>query len=354
MKRRLLALTLICATLPAHLWAQTMAETALANRDGEGLISALGAAPASLPEGQLGSARTLLLEELALTGAENTAKRQSIGHALQSLDPDDRVAASLLQVEKPAPAPAPAAEVTHLPDGFEAALTGNDGKSLVDLVLADGFSLDRLGDRAEDVEAVVATHVRPLPASDATANRRGYEALARLDPANATYAAKAKQYAASEVQQRSALLRKLTREIDEFNGITFYKHPSEPRYADTRTYFLPYLAEKDGRVWMRFEAHYTSDSWLFVQSLSFNVDGEIRRFPSADWKRDHDSEIWEWADVLVNDDLRELLVEIANSSQTIARFDGQQYYDDMTVRASDKQAIKDMLAAEDLLEKASE
>lgn len=346
MKKGLLALMLICAASTAPLWAQSPAGTALAGKDADSLITALADKPVELDEAQFGAARTLLLEELALTAFDNVARRRSIGEALQALDPDDRIAKTLLENDTPAPA----IETFRLPDGFENALAAHDGERLVDLVLADGFSPESLGERAGNVEELLIAYVRPLPASDALANRRGYEALARLDPTNATYSAKVQQYAASEIQQRSALLRRLDKETDSFNGVTFYKHPTEPRYADDRTYFLPYLAAKGDAVTMRFQAHYTNDSWLFVTSLSFNIDGEIRRFPSSTWKRDNDSEIWEWTDVVVNDGIRELLLEIANSNQTIARFDGQQYYDNVTVGSGDKQAIKDMFVAQDQLQ----
>lgn len=345
MTRGLFTHIFLIGSLAGPLWAQTEVETALANEDTQGLMKALGSGAESIADDKAAIARLLLLEELALTPVDDTARRQAIGEALRALDPEDPVARVLLQSN----AQEKTAKATQLPDGFDAALADNDGRALIDLILADGFSKETLGERISEVEEAVIGHVRPLPAREATANKRGYEALARLDPENANYASKAKQYAAAEIQQRSALLRTLKKKTDSFNDVTFYHHPSEPRYADTRTYFLPYIVRKDGRVWMRFQAHYTSDSWLFVQRLLFNIDGNIRRFPTATWKRDNDSEIWEWADVLVDNNLKDLMLEIANSNKTVARFEGRQYYKNVTVRASDKQAIKDMFEAENLL-----
>jgi hypothetical protein len=340
---------MLCAAMAsaaAPAGAQTDEIGALDTKDVSGLIDVLLQDPADLTDEQKANARAILLEELALSSPGDIAKRRSIGEALRAMDPSDRVAVSLL--EGNTKVPEPAAQV--LPDRFKEALATRDGAALIGLVLADGFSIGELAGQSDKVEEVVATYVRPLPASDAEGNKQGYQALAILDPSNEKYAEKAAQYAAAEVAKRNALLRTLKKKTDDFNGITFYTHPTEPRYADTRTYFLPYLAEKDGRVWMRFQAHYTNDSWLFVESLSFNIDGQIHRFPNADWKRDNDSEIWEWADITVDKSLEELLLEIANSKTTIARFDGRQYYDNVTVRASDKQAIKDMFAAKRLLE----
>lgn len=340
----ILCAAIASAVVPAE--AQTDAISPLETKDGNGLIDLLLHGPTDFTDEQKANARAILLEELVLSDPNDIAKRRSIGEALRAMDPSDRVAATILGDTANAPEPAPQV----LPDRFTEALATRDGAALINLILADGFSIEELAGRSDKIEDVVAAYVRPLPASDADGNKRGYQALAILDPSNAKYSKKALQYAAAELVNRNALLRTLKKKTDDFNGITFYKHPTEPRFADTRTYFLPYLGTKDNRVWMRFQAHYTNDSWLFVKSLSFNIDGQIRRFPNADWKRDNDSEIWEWADITVDKNLEELLLEIANSNKTIARFDGRQYYDNVTVRASDKQAIKDMFAAKRLLE----
>lgn len=67
------------------------------------------------------------------------------------------------------------------------------------------------------------------------------------------------------------------------------------------------------------------------------------------WKRDNDSEIWEWVDVPLDTEMRTLLEKVAHSKKTIVKFDGQQYYDDFTVTEKDKAAIRDVFAAEEFL-----
>ena len=109
------------------------------------------------------------------------------------------------------------------------------------------------------------------------------------------------------------------------------------------------MGENAGKIIMRFQLHYTSDSWLFIDSARAKIDGEFVNIPMGDWKRDNDTEIWEWSDVVLNDNLRTIAERIANSRETIIRFEGRQYYDDMTVRSSDKQAILDVFSAEQAL-----
>lgn len=99
--------------------------------------------------------------------------------------------------------------------------------------------------------------------------------------------------------------------------------------------------------------NYTNDSWLFVENAALNIDGEIVRLPYLDWERDNDSEIWEWIDVSVDPDLRSILEKIATSKSTIVRFNGRQYYDNVTIRERDKQVIREMLWVEEVLKSQS-
>lgn len=60
-------------------------------------------------------------------------------------------------------------------------------------------------------------------------------------------------------------------------------------------------------------------------------------------------DVWEYVDIEVGSSEEELLWAIANSTQTIVRFEGDDYYYDFTVSANDKQAIRDMLTVYDAL-----
>lgn len=199
------------------------------------------------------------------------------------------------------------------------------------------------------IETVLLAHTKPLPASNAEANMRGYVALSNLRPNNSTYTRKAQSYLDAFDRKRSAIIRKLKKKRNEFDEITWYEHPNTPRFTDTRNYLELYMAEKNDRAWLRWRLNYTSNSWLFIKSATAKIDGQIVQLPLHEWMRDNDSEIWEWADVLLSDELRSIAIRIAESKETIIRFDGQKYYDDWKVSSSDKKAILDMLLAEQVL-----
>ncbi|MFZ3584255.1 hypothetical protein ACOI1H_19135 [Loktanella sp. DJP18] len=218
--------------------------------------------------------------------------------------------------------------------------------ALIDLLEESDFEVPVGTPAAAEAIDIIAAYTSPLPAAAAEANWRGYAALSQLDPENASYAEKSARYKEAYDRARSAALGKLKKKTDEFSGMLWYKHPNTPRYTDIRHYIEIYMGEKDGKVTMRLVLNYTSDSWLFIDSAAANIDGEIVPLPLRDWTRDNDTEIWERADVQMTDQLRDIAMRIANSNKTIIRFDGDQFYDDMTVRANDKAAIRDMFDAE--------
>ena len=229
------------------------------------------------------------------------------------------------------------------------ALRGDNGRDLVQTILRADNVGGLTPDELEKAEQKLLAYVKPLPAAQTEENRDGYAALARLFPENSTYSAKADGYARKIEENRRSIVKRMKKKTDEFRGITFYHHPSEPRYADTRSYVLPYIGEKAGRIAMRFVVHYTADDWLFIENASFKVDGEIIPLSAGEWMRDNDSEIWEWVDLPDTPSIRTLMEKIANSEETIIRFEGKQYYNNVTVKKSDKQAIKDMFLLEEVL-----
>lgn len=211
-------------------------------------------------------------------------------------------------------------------------------------------------DESAALQDAIRAYVRPIPARRVQANLTAYTALSRLDPENPTYAQKVTQYEtaqaaeeAREAARQKEIVRKLVKTTAEFDGSAWYRHPSSPRYQDITSYVTLYVLETGaGKRALEFFVNYTSrDGWLFVQSASINVDGEITRLPATRWYRDNDTEIWEWAGYEDNDAMIALARAIATSDRAVIRFNGQQFYDDHVISAKEKRVIADMLLAWD-------
>lgn len=163
----------------------------------------------------------------------------------------------------------------------------------------------------------------------------------------------AQQYKDLRKAEADKLLRNMRCEEDEVRGISWYYPKAFPYYdsygywgADVRCFVLPYMGVQGDSVWLRLVCDYTSGDWIFFEKITFAVDDQryYKYFSYYDVVRDNAyGDIWEYVDLEVGADEIELLKAIANSEKTIIRFEGDEYYDDFTVKESDKKAIKEML-----------
>ncbi len=159
---------------------------------------------------------------------------------------------------------------------------------------------------------------------------------------------------AYEDAQRAAaekLLGSMRLSEDRVRGMKFYYPSAFPYYsdywgADVRCFALPYIGMDDESIWLRLVCDYTADDWVFFDSIIFSVDGDntTKRFNYFDVTRDNGGgDVWEYVDIDVGSSEIDLLWSIVNSTETIIRFQGDDWHHDFTVRASDKEAIKQVL-----------
>lgn len=140
---------------------------------------------------------------------------------------------------------------------------------------------------------------------------------------------------------------------DKVENVAWYMHKNMPYYIDTRCYIIPYLGIQGDNAWICIRYNYTDDNWVFWEKLSIVVDGEkyIKSVSYYDTVRDNDGGyVWEYYDEPLNInasmDTKEIamLSAIADSNETIIRFQGDEYSYDYTVTSADKNMIKDVLA----------
>ena len=158
-----------------------------------------------------------------------------------------------------------------------------------------------------------------------------------------------------------AALQKMNTTYDKVQKLTWYQHQNEPQYTDITCYIYPYIGRMDdGYTWLRVALNYTDAQtdagWIFFDHVIFGVDGEntTKTFSRDEIVRDNDTEVWETADFEPNASEIQLLKDIANSTETIIRFEGDEYYEDHVVNDKEKEAIVDVLTAYDYLTNYSE
>jgi len=139
------------------------------------------------------------------------------------------------------------------------------------------------------------------------------------------------------------LYRSTRRRYDQFSRSTFIYDQTSPRYINVKGVFVYMSRDATGNE-LRLTTQYTADNWLFINSMSFNADGENFSDFSPKFNRDNGKGgIWEWSDEAVPDLNLSMLAKIATAKRAKIRYDGEQYYNELTITAAQKAAIKRQL-----------
>ena len=136
----------------------------------------------------------------------------------------------------------------------------------------------------------------------------------------------------------------MRKRVDQVDKITWYSDKSTPSYNNVNATYL-YLGDDASGPGMRFKIQYAAHNWLFIQSAIIVIDGEKRGSLGGEWKRDHDTRIWEWIDVPVSRDNIKLVRDMANAKKVLIRFEGRQYQKDREVSATELKAMRNILEA---------
>lgn len=106
-----------------------------------------------------------------------------------------------------------------------------------------------------------------------------------------------------------------------------------------------YIGVNAQKTWLRFKVKYYGDDWLFVSGYKVAADSYRWQSPKLDFERDHSSgSVWEWVDVAAGAKEIEVARALSSAQQAAIRFQGNQYYDDVTLEEDQKQSIKTILA----------
>lgn len=138
--------------------------------------------------------------------------------------------------------------------------------------------------------------------------------------------------------------KNLLKKTDEFNGITWISHRTEPAL---RKKMALYFGAKDNSAAgypLRLKFLYYSDEWLFVQRVTIKADDQTFDLGRIEFERDHTGgSIWEWSDEQLTN--FKMLDAVLSAKKVMIRFDGRQYYSDFTLPDSQKTAMREVLMA---------
>ena len=111
------------------------------------------------------------------------------------------------------------------------------------------------------------------------------------------------------------------------------------------------MGQKDNDVWLCLRMSYYGDDWIFFENAYLSYDGNTKEIifdKYKDKETDSDTEVWEWIDVPVLDDLLKFLEEMSKGKVLKMRLSGK-YTKTRSLSSKEINAMKDILLAYDVL-----
>jgi hypothetical protein len=143
----------------------------------------------------------------------------------------------------------------------------------------------------------------------------------------------------------AAALSKMKKEIDEVEGITWYRAKTAPDTLSSNSLHF-YFGQKGGSVWARFKLQYTGDDWLFFNDLVANCDGTKFNFTfKPETEVGYAGRVHEWVDVPMTIEYLGFLRAVADAKVATIRLSGKNFYRDRKIGPAEKKAITDAINA---------
>jgi hypothetical protein len=148
----------------------------------------------------------------------------------------------------------------------------------------------------------------------------------------------------SDAEFKAAMSRMKIKK-DSVRGINFYRDLTSPKYVNQNGFNLYVGSSKGSTPSLFWEIQYEGDDWLFIQSYLFNVDGYTYEFSPeyGEVNSDNDSRVWEWYNEAITDEQIDLIQRIIKSKSAVMRLNGRQYYKDVKISETQKEALQRVL-----------
>lgn len=148
-----------------------------------------------------------------------------------------------------------------------------------------------------------------------------------------------------ETPRIKELKKKFRIKKDEFdeNNLEWHEHKSSPKFRNSNGFYC-YFSTKNGIPnKLRIVHQYYSDEWLFIRNYKFSIDDKAFSYSPYNIETDSGDGgmIWEWSDVVVDSDNKEIIDALIKCKSAKIRLEGRQYYDVKTISKSQINAISE-------------
>lgn len=134
-------------------------------------------------------------------------------------------------------------------------------------------------------------------------------------------------------------------EYDKIDDLFFI----EPEFS-SKSYVKFYIRIRDKSITLRCKIRYYASDWLFINSFKILADDYRWESPTYNFKRDNAyGQIWEWIDIIPSEEFIKVSKEISNSKESLIRFNGSNYYNDVILTDDIKQGINSIVQLYELI-----
>lgn len=224
------------------------------------------------------------------------------------------------------------------------ALWDFDGQGVTAYVLKPGFDPASVASLRERMITTIAEYAKPIPTHFPAENMRAYQALAILDPANATFAEKAARYAKKNDERLKELPQGLVPTTE--NGATDYSHPDVHHHLDLMgEWFYAFVKETDVALVPVFTVAVAFKEDVALDRLIVNNDGVLYRSGNMEFSSSPAGGfIYKVASYSIEDqDWLSLFREIAGATNSTIRIQGPEFHTEFVLTAVQKRVIGEML-----------
>ncbi len=131
---------------------------------------------------------------------------------------------------------------------------------------------------------------------------------------------------------------------DEFDtmGTTWYRPRTAPLYVNYNALYMYFGCQQEMPTTLRLRMQYQDDSWLFIRSVQFSIDGKPYEYTPSNLERDsgNGGQIWEWFDDAVDYSNKEIVLALYGASTARMRLVGDQYHKEKTITSTQLNEIK--------------
>lgn len=142
-------------------------------------------------------------------------------------------------------------------------------------------------------------------------------------------------------------LQKLHDERDDFEGLTWYRHKSSPRYTNQNGLYIYFALDDSLNIErpLRWAIQHHANDWIFFDRIAFNLDGEKIEYTPIRVATDTDDggKVLEWIDWPIDDEELEIIEKIIHSKSSKMRLYGSKGQVDKEITDQQKEAMSAVL-----------